>query len=156
VDGAVPATQAFVAVAFSARSEDELFITAIEFCGDLPDISRELAELEADLEREGISVRVDYLRSPGDCEGGETYSRAVDLPVGVTTAFSIERLNLATSEAKVLAEGAEVLDEDRTNSAAFDFGDLPDTGGSSGGGLALLGSVAALVALGVFTARRAA
>ncbi|MDP9350179.1 MAG: LPXTG cell wall anchor domain-containing protein [Chloroflexota bacterium] len=118
--GEVPADEAFATLALTFQEPDVLVITAIEFCGDLPDISEDLAALEAELEAEGLQVEVQYIQNNDACTA-MTYSQSVQLPQGADSAFAFFRLNDDNPEGIVFHEGEEVLDTNLTNSAFFNF-----------------------------------
>ncbi len=125
LNGTPSADQGFVAVSIAVDPDDDsvLFFSVVEFCGEVPDISAELDQIEAELEAEGIDVTVEYIQNDDPCEGdGTVYSESVTYPAGVQAFFTFIRLAQDNQIGEVIFEGEETLDTDMTNTAFYDFG----------------------------------
>ena len=136
LNGTPSADQGFVAVSIAVDPENDsvLFFSVVEFCGEVPDVSAELDQLEAELEADGIDVTVEYIQNDDPCTGdGTVYAESVMYPAGVQAFFSFIRLN-EDQVGETVFKGEETLDSDMTNTAFYDFGstgaddDQKDTG----------------------------
>lgn len=125
LNGTPSADQGFVAVSIAVDPENDsvLFFSVVEFCGEVPDVSAELDQLEAELEADGIDVTVEYIQNDDPCTGdGTVYAESVTYPAGVQAFFAFTRLDQDNQTGETIFEGEETLDSDMTNTAFYDFG----------------------------------